>query len=86
MDNGLVKDLLGCRYCEAKFKSQSSRANHHALKHPNKHRFMKRHRKSPDYLCKYCHLGYGSRQSKWNHQQICQSNPEIVKQLKLMKK
>ena len=47
---------------------------------------MKRHRKMPDYFCKYCHIGFGSRQSKWNHEQRCQSNPEIVKQLKIMKK
>ena len=40
----------------------------------------------PDYLCKYCHIGFGSRKSKWNHEQRCQSNPEIVKQLKIMKK
>ena len=47
---------------------------------------MKGHRKMPDYLCKHCHIGFGSRKSKWNHEQRCQSNPEIVKQLKIMKK
>ena len=83
---GLVKERLGCHYCTSTFASQESRANHHKFMHKNKHKWMKRHRKSPDYLCKYCHIGFGSRQSRWNHQQRCQSNPEIIKQLKIMKK
>ena len=86
MEHGLVKERLGCHYCEFTFKSQESRANHHRIFHPNKHRYMKGHRKSPDYPCKYCHLGFGSRQSKWNHEQRCLSNPIILKQIKKMKK
>ena len=47
---------------------------------------MKGHRKPPDFVCKYCNIGYGSRKSKWNHEQRCQSNPEVLKQLKMMKR
>ncbi len=47
---------------------------------------MKCHRLSPDFKCKHCHNGFGSPSSKWNHEQRCLSNPEIIKQLKMMKK
>ena len=68
MEQGLVKERVGCHYCEKTFKSQESRANHHKRFHPNKHRWMKRHRMAPNYLCKHCNIGYGSRQSRWSHQ------------------
>ncbi len=79
---GLVPERLGCHYCERTFKTQSSRANHHKRQHPNKHRWMKGHRKSPDYICKHCNIGFGSSGSRCHHQKRCQSNPEVLKELK----
>jgi hypothetical protein len=83
---GLQPERFGCHFCERTFKSKPSRSNHHKRLHPNKHACMKGHRMSPDHLCKHCGKGYRSRRSRWNHEQRCQSNPEVLKQLKMMKR
>ncbi len=86
MESAFTKKTIRCHFCDKMFSSQSSRANHHKFQHMKEHRLLKGHRKLPDYLCKHCHNGFGSRQSKWNHEQRCLSNPEVGKQLKMMKK
>ena len=86
MEEGLKKERLGCHFCEATFKTQQSRTNHHAIIHPKEHKKYRYHKKSPDYPCKHCHIGFGSRRSKWNHEQRCLSNPGIIKQLKILRK
>ena len=86
MENGLSKKAYGCHFCESTFSSSSSRAHHHAKKHPREHKVLKGHKMKPNHICKYCHIGFGTRQSKWNHEQRCLSNPNLIKELKLMKK
>ena len=77
---------LGCHYCEKSFSSQSSRANHHSLYHPNKHRWMKGHRKAPTFICAHCHLGWGSVDSLRNHKGRCGANPAVLAKFKAKKK
>ncbi len=86
MEDGLVQDRFGCRYCESTFKTPQSRTNHHAKFHKNQHKKMRYHRKAPNYPCDFCHIGFGSPGSKYNHKQRCLSNPDVEKQIKMMKK
>ena len=75
-----------CNYCENRYKTTESRANHHKLKHERLHEKWKYHKKVPKYPCKHCFVGFGNRHSKWRHEQRCECNPEIVEWLKKMKK
>ena len=83
---GLTKKSFGCHFCERTFTNQSSRSHHKADKHPREHKLLKGHRMSPDYLCKFCFTGFGTPKSRWNHHQRCLSNPEVLYEIKKMKK
>ena len=93
MEDEQQKPVLGfdekpyqCNYCENRYKTTESRANHHKLKHERLHQKWKYHKKVPKYPCKHRFNGFGNRHSKWRHKQRCQSNPEIVEQLKKIKR
>jgi hypothetical protein len=67
LDLGFDEKPYQYYFCDKKYKTTDSRANHYNLKHPRLHEKLKFHNKVLYYPCKQCFVGFGDRHSKRRH-------------------